>query len=76
VAEASGCRNTVIKAQAGVGAWRSGFVSARPGRAKPATETQPGLAEALDELVHPETRRTPMWYLRWCSKSTANLAQG
>src|SRR5215212_1779343 len=38
-------------------------------------DTQPGLAEALDELVHPQTRGNPMSLLRWTSKSTAKLAQ-
>ncbi|MCA1691373.1 MAG: ISAzo13 family transposase, partial [Actinobacteria bacterium] len=43
--------------------------------AKPLTEIQPGLLEALDELVHPETRGNPMSLLRWTSKSTAHLAR-
>ena len=33
-------------------------------------DKQPGLLEALDELVHPETRGNPMSLLRWTSKST------
>ncbi len=37
-------------------------------------DKQPGLLEALDELVHPETRGNPMSYLRWTSKSTGKLA--
>jgi Rhodopirellula transposase DDE domain len=41
---------------------------------KPAIDKQPGLVEALDELVHPETRGNPMSYLRWTSKSTYELA--
>jgi transposase len=41
---------------------------------KPAVEKQPGLLEALDELVHPETRGNPMSFLRWTSKSTYELA--
>jgi Rhodopirellula transposase DDE domain len=41
---------------------------------KPAIDKQPGLAEALDELVHPDTRGNPMSYLRWTSKSTYELA--
>src|ERR687892_1461444 len=48
----------------------------RPGAGvKPAIETQPGLLEALDELVHPETRGTPMSPLRWTLKSTYELAK-
>ncbi len=41
---------------------------------KPAIDKQPGLAEALDELVHPSTRGTPMSALRWTLKSTYELA--
>jgi hypothetical protein len=36
---------------------------------------QPGLLEALDELVDPETRGNPMSRLRWTAKSTATLAR-
>jgi len=47
----------------------------RPGAGeKPAIEKQPGLAAALDELVHPETRGNPMSMVRWTSKSTYELA--
>jgi transposase len=47
----------------------------RPGAGdKPAIERQPGLLEALDELVHPQTRGNPMSMLRWTSKSTYELA--
>ena len=41
---------------------------------KPAIDKQPGLLEALDELVHPDTRGTPMSLLRWTLKSTYQLA--
>ena len=41
---------------------------------KPAIDKQPGLLEALDELVHPSTRGTPMSALRWTLKSTYELA--
>ena len=37
-------------------------------------DKQPGLLEALDELVHPATRGNPMSYMRWTSKSTGKLA--
>jgi hypothetical protein len=77
VAEASGMsRNTVIKAEAEVAAGIEPSQRQRPPGAgrRPAIETQPGLLEALDELVHPETRGTPMSLLRWTSKSTAHLA--
>ena len=77
VAAASGMsRNTVIKAQAEVeaGIESSGKLRAVGGGDKPAEDKQPGLLEALDELVHPETRGSPMSLLRWTSKSTAHLA--
>ncbi len=78
VTEASGMsRSTVITGMKEVA---EGAVPSDRGRApgagpKPLVDTQPGLAEALDELVHPETRGNPMSLLRWTSKSTANLAK-
>lgn len=78
VATASGMsRNTVIKAQSEVEAGIEPSTRLRePGAgAKPLTEIQPGLLEALDELVDPETRGNPMSFLRWTSKSTAHLAK-
>jgi transposase len=48
----------------------------RPGGGdKRAIDKQPGLLEALDELVHPETRGSPMSPLRWTLKSTYELAR-
>jgi transposase len=41
---------------------------------KPAIDKQSGLFEALDGLVHPDTRGTPMSLLRWTLKSTYQLA--
>lgn len=77
VAEASGMsRNTVIKSEREVivGIEPSVRQRAPGGGDIPAEVKQPGLLEALDELVNPETRGNPMSYLRWTSKSTANLA--
>jgi transposase len=37
-------------------------------------QTQPGLSEALEQLVDPVTRGDPMSPLRWTCKSTAKLA--
>jgi hypothetical protein len=34
---------------------------------------QPGVLEALDELVRPETRGNPMSFMCWTSKSTGEL---
>ncbi len=78
VAEASGMsRNTVIR---GVGEMEAGVEPSDRQRApgggdRPAIVKQPGLSEALDELVDPETRGTPMSSLRWTSKSTYQLAR-
>jgi len=47
----------------------------RPGGGRtPLTETDPGLLDALDALVEPETRGDPMTRLRWTTKSTRTLA--
>ena len=78
VAEASGMsRNTVIKAEREVttGIEPSARQRAIGGGDVKAEEKQPGLLEALDELVNPETRGNPMSFLRWTSKSTAKLAE-
>jgi transposase len=78
VAASSGLsRNTVIKGQAEVEAGIEPSERLRaPGAGdKPAIDKQPGLAETLDELVHPDTRGTPMSALRWTLKSTYELAR-
>ena len=77
VAAASGMsRNTVIKAQGEVeaGIEPSDRLRKPGGGDKPAIEKQPGLLEALDELVWPETRGHPMSPLRWTLTSTYELA--
>ena len=77
VAEASGMsRNTVIKAEREViaGIEPSPRQRAVGGGDIKAEIKQPGLLEALDALVNPETRGNPMSLLRWTSKSTAKLA--
>jgi len=78
VAEASGMsRNTVIKAEreVEVGILPSTRQRAIGGGDVKAEEKQPGLLQALDELVNPATRGNPMSFLRWTSKSTAKLAE-
>lgn len=48
----------------------------RPGGGRrPGHITQPGLANALDQLIEPSTRGSPMNPLRWTSKSTRRLAK-
>ena len=44
------------------------------GGRKPRGVTRPGLMDALDRLIEPTTRGTPMGPLRWTIKSTARLA--
>jgi len=69
-------RNTVIKAEAEVvaGIVPADRLRAPGGGDKPLIDKQPGLLEALDELVHPDTRGNPMSLLRWTSKSSTKLA--
>ncbi len=77
VAAASGMsRNTVIKAEGEV---KAGIVPSNRKRAVgggdiKAELKQPGLLQALDELVNPETRGNAMSKLRWTSKSSTKLA--
>ena len=78
VAAASGMsRNTVIKAEREVtaGIEPSDRLRAPGGGDRPLIDKQPGLLEALDELVHPDTRGNLMSLLRWTSKSTRHLAE-
>jgi hypothetical protein len=46
----------------------------RGGGGKPLVQTDPGIVQALEELVAPETRGDPMSPLRWTLKSTSRLA--
>jgi len=78
VTVASGAsRSTVIagmkEVKTGVGP--SDRVRAAGAGPKRLVDTQPGLLEALDELVNPETRGNPMSLLRWTSKSVAKLTK-
>ncbi len=70
-------RNTVIKAEAEVaaGVEPSTRLRAPGGGDRPLIDKQPGLLEALDELVSPDTRGNPMSKLRWTSKSSTKLAE-
>ena len=77
VVEASGLSSsTVNKAtqEVRVGVEVSDRQRAVGGGDRPAIDKQPGLLAALDELVHPDTRGTPMSLLRWTLKSTYQLA--
>jgi hypothetical protein len=47
-----------------------------PGAGRPKVQqAQPGVLEALDSLIAPETRGDPMSLLRWTTKSAVNLAR-
>jgi Rhodopirellula transposase DDE domain len=73
VAEASGLgRNTVTKGEREV---LEGIAPSERLRAPGAGDKQPGLLEALDELVWPETRGHPESPLRWTLTSTYELAR-
>jgi hypothetical protein len=77
VAAASGMsRNTVIKAEAEVVAGIEPSVRLRVagGGDRPLSDRRPGLVDALDGLVHPDTRGNPMSLLHWTSKSSTKLA--
>jgi Rhodopirellula transposase DDE domain len=79
VARLSGASRTTV--QTGVNEIRAGVrpdgrVRA-PGAGRPATEeVQPGIEEALEELVGPESRGDPESPLRWTTKSLTNLVKG
>ena len=78
VAELSGLsRPTVAKgaAQIEAGAEVTDRLRAPGAGEKPAIDKQPGLLEALDELVWPETRGHPMVPLKWTLSSTYELAR-
>src|SRR6516165_11317486 len=45
------------------------------GGRKPHAVTQPGLHDALDRLIEPESRGSPTCLLRWTTKSTYRLAR-
>ncbi len=77
VAEATGMSPSTV--QKAVGEIDAGVeVSDRvrpPGAGRPRVEdAQPGLLQALDDLVEPESRGDPMCPLRWTTKSTRTLA--
>jgi transposase len=77
VSEATGMsRSTVQKAVGEIDAGVEVSDRVRPtGAGRPRVEdAQPGLLQALDDLVEPESRGDPMCPLRWTTKSTRTLA--
>lgn len=79
VARLAGVSRTTV--QVGVGEVRAGVVpdgrvrAAGAGR-PPVEQAQPGIEQALDALVSPETRGDPMSPLRWTTKSLSQLTKG
>jgi len=76
-AKASGlARNTVQRGALDIrsGVEPSDLVREPGAGRKPAEVAQPGLTEALDSLVEPESRGDPMCALRWTTKSTRKLS--
>ncbi len=73
--------NTIVKGLAELAARRENpeapletRLRVEGGGRRRATDADPGLAEALEQLVDPATRGDPMSTLRWTCKSTAQLA--
>ena len=78
VVEASGQSTSTVNTatrQVRAGVEASGRQRRPGGGDKRAIDKQPGLLAALDELVHPGTRGSPMSSLRWTLKSTYELAR-
>ena len=69
-------RSTMTKAVAEVdaGVVATGRVRQAGAGRKAVLDKDPGVLAALDELVEPTTRGTPMSALRWTCKSTRHLA--
>jgi hypothetical protein len=79
VARLSGASRATV--QTGVNEIRSGVVPdgrvRSPGAGRPAVEdAQPGVVDALEELVSPETWGDPCSPLRWTTKSLSQLVTG
>lgn len=75
-------RNTIRKGLAEVAARKRNPKAAvetrlrrEGGGRKRITQKDPGLAQALEQLVEPASRGDPMSALRWTCKSTVNLAE-
>jgi hypothetical protein len=79
VARLSGASRTTV--QTAVNELRAGAEPADRVRAAgagrpPVEEAQPGIVQALEDLVAPDTRGDPMSPLRWTTKSLAKLSKG
>jgi hypothetical protein len=79
VARLSGSSRTTV--QSAVSEIRAGVTATgrvrAAGAGRPAVEAaQPGIEQALEDLVAPDSRGDPMSPLRWTTKSLANLSKG
>jgi hypothetical protein len=79
VARASGAARSTVSIglrQVRAGVVADGRVRAPGGGRRPVSQVQPGVEQALDEVVAPATRGDPMSLLRWTSKSLRSLVKG
>jgi hypothetical protein len=79
VARLSGASRTTVQvgvSEVRAGALPDGRVRAPGAGRPPVEEVQPGIEQALDVLVSPETRGDPMSPLRWTTKSLSQLTKG
>lgn len=77
VSEAAGLSRSTVQTAIGeidAGLEVSARVRAKGAGRKPILDVQPGLLQALDDLVEPESRGCPVCPLRWTAKSTRTLA--
>jgi hypothetical protein len=70
----AGIRELREREQAGAAVPASARVRRPGGGGKPLLQTDPAIAQALEDLVGPQTRGDPMSPLRWTLKSTSRLA--
>jgi hypothetical protein len=75
VAQVAGVSRTTVHRGLSESPDPTGRVREPGGGRRSLRDTDPGLVEALDALVAPETRGDPMSVLRWTCKSTRNLAE-
>ncbi len=79
VARLSGSSRTTVQTAVNeirAGAQPDGRVRAAGAGRRPVEDAQPGIEQALEDLVAPDVRGDPMSPLRWTTKSLAKLSKG
>jgi hypothetical protein len=79
VARLSGASRTTVQsavAELRAGAAPTGRVRAAGAGRPPVEDAQPGIEQALESLIAPDTRGDPMSPLRWTTRSLAKLSKG